>query len=193
MEAVADFYKEADNDKDWKRRLQSGPIMIDVNFVLVSDSDGVIGNVTQKMVDDQMAVLNTAYSPDFNFRLSNVQRVTDDNLVLILARDPLELPTPREAVLKTIYRKGGTETLNVYSLVPYVVNASNATVLIPGFSTLPYPAFSEGDLDGVVLLYATMPGGRVNGYNQGDVSTHFLCPDPRWLYLLECLTVSPVI
>jgi hypothetical protein len=171
LSLVDDFYREAGAHDGWKRRLQGGPITVDVNFVVVSDSTG-FGNVTQKMVDDQMSVLNTAYSPDFRFRLSNLQRVSNDTLFVLLARNPYERPAIDEIDLKIRYRRGGPETLNVYSLLPIILNATDEDDLIPvaGFSSFPYPILSEDELDGVVFLFDTMPGGQDAGYDEGGVS-----------------------
>jgi Pregnancy-associated plasma protein-A len=182
LSMVDDFYREADARDGWKRRLQGGPITVDVNFVVVSDSTG-LGNVTQKMVDDQMTVLNAAYSPDFRFRLSNLQRVSNDTLFVVLARNPYERPSIRENDLKIRYRSGGPETLNVYSLLPVILNATDEDDLIPvsGFSSFPYPILSEDELDGVVFLFDTMPGGQDAGYDEGDVSARIQLLFPLFL------------
>jgi hypothetical protein len=113
---IEDFYKQGGGDGGWRRRLQTGPIVIDVNFVVVSNATGY-GNVTNETVNAQIAVLNAAFSPDFSFRLTSLQRVSNNSLFEIPARDPHK-PTSEEVLLKRQYRKGGTETLNVYSASP---------------------------------------------------------------------------
>jgi Pregnancy-associated plasma protein-A len=173
MAAVEDFYRSGNDG--WKQQLQTGPIVIDVNFVVVSNETGY-GNVSQKMVDDQIAVLNAAFSPEFSFRLTNTERVSNNSLFEIAARDPKK-PTNGELLLKSQYHRGGTETLNVYSLRPGDrVNATHEPMPILGFSTFPYPTFIfRKELDGVVIWFETMPGGSFAGNNEGDVRDYHLC------------------
>jgi hypothetical protein len=175
LKTVEDFYRKAAVDDGWKRRLQSGPIKIDVNFVIVSNKTGY-GNVSQKMVDDQMAVLNAAFSPDFSFQLANTQRVSNNSMFEIAARDPYN-PTNGEVWLKYRYHRGGTETLNVYSLRPIDPNkATHEPKPILGFATYPYPSLIlSKELDGVVIWFETMPGGSFAGNNEGDVRSHRCC------------------
>jgi Pregnancy-associated plasma protein-A len=172
MTAVDDFYR----DDGWKQRLQTGPIVIDVNFVVVSNETGY-GNVSQKMVEDQVAVLNAAFSPEFSFRLTNTERVSNNSMFVLVARDPNPIHYPKgELWLKSRYHRGGTETLNVYSLLPVdPKKAKHEPMPILGFSTFPYPTLIiRKELDGVVLWFETMPGGAFAEHNEGDVSDYHL-------------------
>jgi hypothetical protein len=180
MEAVGDFYREVENDNDWNRRLQTGPIEVGVNFVIVSNETGY-GNVTQARVDAQIAVLNAAYRPYFSFRLTSTQYVSNDTY-FAMAIIP-EGPLADEIEMKTRYRRGGPETLNVYSLSPYSV----VSVLKPmyGHAYFPYPYVNQGVANGVVIRHEVLPGGPIeiynytNGYAEGDVRTMQSVPKVR--------------
>jgi hypothetical protein len=180
MTAVTDFYRQADRDDDAKRRLQGGPIQIKVNFVVVSDSSGK-GNVSQAMVVDQIAVLNAAFSPDFRFNLTSTQRVSNNTYFSFASTYPDPF-SPAELALATRYRKGGTETLNIYSLLPIFPGNANLTLL--GYAFYPYPFLHPGVADGAYVHYETLPGGGFADYAKGAVSTIYSFPSSRRYILM---------
>jgi hypothetical protein len=193
MGEVADFYRQVENDNDWKRRLQVGPINIDVNWVVVTDSDGN-GNVTQATLKKQMDILNAAYRPDFNFRLTSTQYVSNDTFFSFESTFP-DPPSGPELALKSRYRRGGTETLNIYSLEPLYPNPDNddSPPTLLGYAYFPYPFLNGGVVDGVVVHHETLPGGAFIDFNEGAVSGNlslcFTCS--FWLtFHVSCVDIA---
>ena len=113
-------------------------------------SDGATGNVSQRVLDDQLAVLNLAFGgfyggakSGFSFTLAGVTRT--DNADWYNARSN---SNPERDMKQTLHR-GGFETLNVY------------TNLAGGFLGYAYlPGLPESHLwqDGIVLNWESMPG-----------------------------------
>jgi Pregnancy-associated plasma protein-A len=130
-------------------------------------SDGEIGNVTQKQIDEQMTVLNLAFAgfyggakSGFSFELVGVTRTDNPDWFYGGIGGSAERP------MKHALHRGGFETLNVYSTTagPYL-----------GWAYLPGLSDSQLYLDGVVSDWEAMPGtsdtyeGR---YDLGQTLTH---------------------
>jgi hypothetical protein len=71
--------------------------------------------------------------------------------------------TLAEAQMKSSLRVGGASTLNMWT---------NAAAGFLGYATFPSDYPSAPNLDGVVLVGASMPGGNLAPYNLGDTGTH---------------------
>jgi hypothetical protein len=135
---------------DHHRHLQGA--VVPVNFIIFSSSSG-IGEVTQQQITSQMAVLNAAYAASsFSFYVFNIQRVRSDAF--------FNCDYDNEA-FKIGYRRGGAESMNVYLCNPVGGEL--------GWATFPWMGASAWD-DGVVVNYASLPGGTLAPYNLGDVS-----------------------
>jgi hypothetical protein len=112
-------------------------------------SDGAAGNVPQRVIDEQMSVLNLAFAAfyggarsGFSFQLAGVTRT--DNAEWYNAR----AGGNAEREMKKTLHRGGFETLNVY------------TNLAGGFLGYAYlPGLPDSHLwqDGVVLNWESMP------------------------------------
>jgi hypothetical protein len=154
---VDKFYQDAQTSPDGNRRLQQ-TIAIDVNFVNVKSSAGL--GATQAELRAQMDVLNKAFRPDFVFNYNASLDVINDSYFGGIDSDTLGGPV--EMQMKTQYRRGGLETLNVYS----------ANVLTNGRTTSGWAMFDTGDIpkDGVVMDYSTVPNGGSSSRNMGFVS-----------------------
>jgi hypothetical protein len=76
---------------------------------------------------------------------------------------------------KTALRQGGPETLNLYIIGP-------AGGHILGYASFPWDQAAEPLLDGVVLLFDTLPGGTHVPYHLGDTATHEI---GHWLGLFH--------
>ena len=66
--------------------------------------------------------------------------------------------------MKSALHRGSADDLNLYT--------NNNGDLLLGFSTYPSDYVSKPLLDGVVVLYASLPGGTAAPYNLGDVAVH---------------------
>jgi hypothetical protein len=140
------------HDGDEKHRHLQGSFNVPVNVVVFTSSSG-IGDVTQQQIDTQIAVLNAAYNPYFVFYVFNIQRIRNTAL--------FNCDYNNDTPIKTGNRRGGAETMNLYLCDPVGGDL--------GWATFPSSGASNWD-DGVVLNYATLPGGTLAPYNLGDVS-----------------------
>lgn len=102
--------------------------------------------------------------------------------------------------MKTLLRTGGAASLNVYSvgfvLLPFFRvffldlessfrDGEGAGLL--GYSTFPWDYNDKTFLDGVVVLYSSLPGGTLAPYNKGRTLTHEI---GHWLGLYHTFQVS---
>lgn len=87
----------------------TGPININVYFhVITSTASTNNGDISQTMINNQIAVLNAAYAPTFNFTLLEVDRTAND------AWYTMQPGTTAESQAKTALRKGTATDLNFY-------------------------------------------------------------------------------
>jgi hypothetical protein len=73
--------------------------------------------------------------------------------------------TSQEADMKKSLRKGGPESLNIYS-----VGFPEGDLL--GFATFPDEYDQASKKDGVVILYSSTPGSQSKAYSLGITGTH---------------------
>jgi hypothetical protein len=125
------------------------------------------GDLPEDMIRAQMRVLDDSFSgrtggagTGFGFRLAGVTRTTNQTWFESMATD---LNVELEA--KRALRRGGADTLNVYTVDggPYL-----------GFAYFPsiLSSAAYADLDGVVLDWRSLPGGTFSIYREGDTATH---------------------
>lgn len=133
---------------------------VSVWFHVVNAGTGIAnGDVPQQMIADQLSVLNAAYGAwGWQFSLAGVDRTT--NASWFNHCDS----SATEAAMKTALRKGTAETLNLYSCNP------GGGLL--GWATFPSSYRRSPTMDGVVLLYSSLPGGSAAPYDLGDTATH---------------------
>jgi hypothetical protein len=136
------------------------PRVIDVYFHVITDGKGVEhGDIPQEQIDAQIQVLNDAYKDaGYQFKLVDVDRT--ENKQWYSVSDG----TKAEADMKSTLRKGDANDLNLYS--------ANLGGGLLGWATFPSDYKSAPDMDGVVLLNSSLPGGASAPYNEGDTATH---------------------
>lgn len=121
-------------------------------------SNGATGNISDKMIAAQMAVLNAAYAgTGWSFNLVSTDRT--DNATWYNG-----CYGNAESALKSALRLGSADDLNIYSC--------NPSGGILGYATFPSSYASSPTLDGVVLLDQSLPGGSAAPYNLGNTATH---------------------
>jgi len=129
------------------------------------------GDVSDKQIKDQIAVLNQAHAwngTPFQFYLWSVDRTTNASWY------NMSMNSTAETAAKTALRTGDESTLNLY--------ITNTQVSI-GWSSIPSDLFDEPlAMDGVVLSNLTLPGGSYAPYNLGDNAVHEI---GHWLGLLH--------
>lgn len=137
-----------------------GSVNIPVWFHVINKGTGLAnGDIPQSQIDDQMAVLNAAYAgTPFTFTLAGVDRTTNATWYTMAPGSTAEKNA------KAALRKGGAETLNLYSAKP------GGGLL--GWATFPSNYQAQPKQDGVVILYSSVPGGNAAPYNEGDTGTH---------------------
>ena len=117
------------------------------------------GNIPDSQISAQMTVLNDAYaSSGFSFQLIEVTRTTNASW-FTMAPD-----SAAEQQAKSALRRGGADTLNIYS--------ANPGGGLLGWATFPSSYAGNPQDDGVVILFSSVPGGSATPYNEGDTGTH---------------------
>lgn len=133
---------------------------IDVYFHVINKGSGLSnGDVPLTQIQAQMSVLNGAYaSTGWQFNLVEVDRTTNATWYTMTPG------STAESQAKNALRKGTADDLNLYS--------ANIGQGLLGWATFPTDYASKPKMDGVVLLYTSMPGGTAAPYNLGDTGTH---------------------
>ncbi len=177
-ESVANQYDSAlkafNSNRNPGQIRKSGTLTIGVYFHVINTGKGIAnGDVSMKMLNDQIKVLNAAYAgaddgagstsanTPFRFALIGVDRTTNAEWF----NSGIDSAAERE--MKTALHVGGANTLNFY--------VNNAGGVYLGWATFPFWYAGDPSQDGVVVLYSSLPGGSCCGdrvYNLGDTGTH---------------------
>ena len=133
---------------------------IPVYFHVINKGTGIAnGAVSDQMIADQIAVLNAAYGPwGWQFQLVATDRTTNATWYNGCATGSTETQ------IKNALRQGTADDLNLYTC-----NPSGGLL---GWATFPSSYNSAPKMDGVVMLYSSLPGGSAAPYNLGDTATH---------------------
>jgi len=139
--------------------------VIDVNFNIIAVNNTVAGGwIRPSQVLSQIAVLNKDYKASgIQFRLVNTTRILNKNWFTNVSDESQE-----QTAMKQQLRRGGPETLNIYTVS---FNNPAAEGLL-GYATFPSDYKSSPKDDGVVIQYQTLPGGTNAPFNQGRTTTH---------------------
>ncbi|MDI3290552.1 zinc metalloprotease [Polyangium sp. 15x6] len=134
--------------------------VIPVYWHVINKGTGISnGDIPDSQINDQIAVLNAAYSSwGVSFNLVSVDRTTNSTWY---TAGP---GTSGEAAMKNALRQGSADDLNIYS--------SNPGGGLLGWATFPSSYNSNPKDDGVVILFSSVPGGSAAPYNLGDTGTH---------------------
>jgi hypothetical protein len=131
--------------------------VIDVHFHVI-DPTGVT-TVSDTQIQAQMRVLNDGFAPTgWSFALRSVDRTVNPAWFAMAAGSVAE----RDA--KAVLRIGGADDLNIYT--------ANLADGLLGWATFPADYARQPLNDGVVLLFASLPGGSAEPYNLGDTASH---------------------
>jgi hypothetical protein len=146
-----------------RERSQGSPLfsppLIPVWVHRIHDNSGAGGTVTGTQITQQITILNNAWAGSgFSFYLAGT---TDtNNSIWYTATNG----TTAERDMKQALRVGGSNTLNFYT--------NNMGGGLLGWATFPSSYASKPLMDGVVVLYSSLPGGSAAPYNLGDTGTH---------------------
>jgi hypothetical protein len=151
-------------DNGWNRRRSGGPVTIPVVFHVIQ-ADPSSGALSRAEIDDQIDVLNDSFAgttggvdTGFRFELAAVDRT------IRAAWSPMAAESPASVAMKSQLHEGGSRTLNIYS--------TELTDELLGWATFPSDFAGSAELDGVVVDYRTLPGGSIDGFDEGDTATH---------------------
>ncbi|WNG22229.1 zinc metalloprotease [Cystobacter fuscus] len=137
----------------------AGSVNIKVYWHVINNGTSTSqGNISDADIASQISVLNAAYkTTPFTFTLVGTDRTTNSSWYTCSGG-------ACEKKMKAALRKGGAGDLNVYS--------NNMGQGLLGWATFPSSYASQPSLDGVVILYSSLPGGSAAPYNEGDTATH---------------------
>jgi hypothetical protein len=128
--------------------------VVNVYFHVVTD--GVNGDLRDAQIDSQMRVLNDAFGPwGWSFQLAGADRTVNSEWFNDCYKNDRQM--------KAALHRGTATDLNVYTCTPgpYL-----------GYATFPSSYQGQPQLDGVVLLYSSLPHGGEPNYDEGDTATH---------------------
>jgi len=144
-----------------KDRAVGGTIQVYVHSI--QNSTGA-GKLPDSQITSQIKVLNNAYSKaGWSFVLNSVDVTVNDEWFTV---EPAKSgsSTSAERSMKTALRKGSADDLNLYF--------ANIGAGLLGWATFPKDYESDPKMDGVVILYTSLPGGSATNYDEGDTGTH---------------------
>jgi hypothetical protein len=133
---------------------------VPVYFHVMRDAAGN-GDVTDKQISQQVAVLNTTFAgkessaaanTGFTFTLAGVDRFNDNQWH----------QDKSSSTYRKLTRKGGANALNIW-LVDFKYL---------GIATFPWDYAKAPAIDGIRVHYDSLPGGSIANFNLGETATH---------------------
>ncbi|CAD6889483.1 unnamed protein product [Tilletia controversa] len=153
----------------YSRRAVHTPLNRSVPVYWHTIHDGSLGLLSSSQIQSQIDVLNQDYAKaGYSFHLVGSDWTHNADWFYNMFNGSFQ-----ERAMKTLLRRGGADTLNIYTM-----NFNN----IVGFSALPQNYASGPWRDGVVIYYATLPGGGFSPFDLGRTATHEI---GHWLGLLH--------
>ena len=120
---------------------------------------GRYGEVSDQQINEQFALLNRIYDPALlQFRVDSVGRHQNPRWY------QGGISTPEEAEMKATLGRNTTGALNFYT-------AGLKDGLL-GWATFPWYLWAYPVMDGVVVNYASLPGGQMPPFNLGMTAVH---------------------
>ncbi|KAF9468635.1 zincin [Collybia nuda] len=142
----------------------SPAIEIEVHWHVVASNITIEGGwIPYEQIDAQMQVLNMDYAEvGITWKHVSTTRIisTDWFQNLSLGRD-----INKANIMKRVFRKGGSDSLNVFT-----VGFTESNLL--GYATFPWKYATEDAIDGVVIRHSSLPGGTARRNNGGRTLTH---------------------
>jgi hypothetical protein len=139
---------------------------VNVYFHVLSDNATTGGYVNDSQIIEQIEVMNRDYNATgISFKLVNVTRTVNETWFEKAGPGATKV---YQTAMKNHLRIGGVKDLNIYT----VGFKGDDTVGLLGYSTFPVDYESNPKDDGVVVSYASLPGGSMEFFNLGRTVTH---------------------
>lgn len=145
-----------------------GSVTVPVYFHVINKGSGIEnGDIPDSQIQAQIDVLNQAYAGQtggagtntpFRFQLAATDRTTNASWYTMTPGSAAETQA------KNALHKGNAGALNLYT--------ANIGQGLLGWATFPWDYSKSPSMDGVVVLYTSLPGGTAAPYNLGDTATH---------------------
>lgn len=131
-----------------------------VYFHVINKGSGIAnGDVPDSQIASQIDTMNKRYSgTGFSFKLVSTDRTTNSSWYTMTPGSTAE----KQA--KSALRKGGKADLNLYT--------ANIGQGLLGWATFPSDYSKSPSMDGVVVLYSSLPGGTAAPYDLGLTAVH---------------------
>jgi hypothetical protein len=159
-EAEAEAIEQRTRQLVQQKGRPTGDVVIPTYVHVMASSTGE-GDVTDKQIRDQIAVLNKTYGGGesreaadtrYSFELVSTDRYYND----------LWHVDRQSNVYRSQTRLGGADALNIW-LVDFAYL---------GIATFPWDYEKQPSIDGIRVHWDSLPGGSINNYNLGETATH---------------------
>jgi hypothetical protein len=131
--------------------------------VIAKDNTFQGGNILDAQIQKQIQVLNQDFAQTgITYRLVAIDRTINPNWFDIAANG-----APQRQMKQTL-RKGSVADLNIYS----VGSIMDGDQPLRGYATFPWDYQSNPSVDGVVVVFSSLPGGSLKPYDLGHTTTH---------------------
>jgi hypothetical protein len=140
--------------------VQARRIRVNVHWHVINKGTGLAnGDIPDSQIASSIDVLNAAFAvAGVQYRLASTDRTTNATWYTMTPGSAAETQA------KNALRIGTADDLNVYT--------ANLGGGLLGWATFPQSYQGQPMLDGVVILYTSVPGGTEQHYNEGDTATH---------------------
>jgi hypothetical protein len=157
-EAIEAEFRQWRAERPWEMDIAAVTIKTVPVWFHVFTSAGK-GNVTSTQINNQITVLKNAYaSKGFDFTVAGIEYIENATCYA------MSYGTTAETTCKNTYTKDSSLYLNFYT--------ANLGGGLLGWATFPWNRAAKPKMDGVVILFSSLPGGTAAPYNLGDTATH---------------------
>jgi len=162
--STGDLGRMAEMERSFRvaSRFESGMRELTIRVYFIHITDGAAGKISQAQREDQIKALNDAYRGGgitFTYGENEVAEVNDADWYRMGHGSIRERQCKRQN--QAVDPTGG---LNFYTAAP------GGGLL--GWATFPYQMEGDPEMDGVVILDASLPGGSGAPYNLGITAVH---------------------
>ncbi len=143
-------------------RISEADLRVTIPVAFIHVVDGADGEVTPQQRRDQIDVMNGAFAPlgiDFTFN--------EDEVVMV---DNAAFFRPGHGSLRERQLKSQNQTLDPTTGLNFYTARPGGNLL--GWATFPVDMEGDPDMDGVLMLDGTLPGGASAPYNLGLTGVH---------------------